>query len=138
MSNAIVVGYDGSDGSKSALDEALAMAADLGCALSVVYSYDKVVVGGESHDLDDAVEAIGEGLLAEASQKAQAAGVEVSTQFLEGPSAQTLSDVADQQAARFIVVGSTGERPLKALVLGSTASKLLGLANRPVLVVRAN
>ena len=35
-----------------------------------------------------------------------------------------------------IVVGSYGERPLKALLVGSTPHKLLHLTDVPVLVVR--
>ena len=59
MSNKIVTGYDGSDGGKVALAEALTLAKDIGGEVIVLFAYEKVVVGGESHDLDEAVEAIG-------------------------------------------------------------------------------
>ncbi len=36
-----------------------------------------------------------------------------------------------------IVVGSYGDPPLKGVILGSTPSKLLHVADRPVLVVPA-
>jgi nucleotide-binding universal stress UspA family protein len=45
--------------------------------------------------------------------------------------------VAEERDARMIVVGSYGERPLKSLLVGATPNKLLHLAERPVLVVRA-
>ena len=137
MSGKIITGYDGSDGGKVALSEALTLAKDLGAEVLVLFAYEKVVVGGESHDLDEAVEAIGERVLAEAAESARSAGVKLTTEYIEGPAAQTLASVAAREAARYIVVGGNGEPPLKAWVLGSTPSKLLALADCPVVVVRA-
>ena len=48
-----------------------------------------------------------------------------------------LVDAAAKHDARMIVVGSHGERPLKSALVGSTPTRLLHLAERPVLVVRA-
>jgi nucleotide-binding universal stress UspA family protein len=137
MSGKIITGYDGSDGGKVALSEALTLAKDLGAEVLVLFAYEKVVVGGESHDLDEAVEAIGERVLAEAAESARSAGVKLTTEYIEGPAAQTLASVAAREGARYIVVGGNGEPPLKAWVLGSTPSKLLALADCPVVVVRA-
>ena len=136
MSNKIVTGYDGSDGGKVALAEALRLAKDIGGEVIVLFAYEKVVVGGESHDLDEAVEAIGARVLAEAAASAESAGVPLTTEYVEGPAAQTLAAVAEREDARYIVVGGNGEPPLKAWVLGSTPSRLLALAACPVVVVR--
>lgn len=138
MADKIITGYDGSDGGKAALSEAVRLAKDLNAEVLVLFAYEKVVVGGESHDLDEAVEAIGERILAEAAESASSAGVELMTEYIEGPAAQTLAAVAEREGARYIVVGGNGEPPLKAWVLGSTPSKLLALADCPVLVVRAD
>lgn len=137
MPNKIITGYDGSDGGKVALGEALKLANEIGGDVTVLFAYEKVVVGGESHDLDEAVEAIGERVLTEAAEIGRAAGAELTTEYIEGPAAQTLATVAEREGARYIVVGGNGEAPLKALVLGSTAQKLLALAPCPVVVVRA-
>ena len=48
-----------------------------------------------------------------------------------------LSELADREEARMIVVGSYGESPMKGAILGSTPHKLLHWAERPVLVVPA-
>jgi nucleotide-binding universal stress UspA family protein len=48
-----------------------------------------------------------------------------------------LAETADERDARMIVVGSYGDPPLKGVILGSTPTKLLHLADRPVLVVPA-
>jgi nucleotide-binding universal stress UspA family protein len=43
----------------------------------------------------------------------------------------------DKHDARMLIVGSHGENPLKGAIIGSTPYKLVQLADRPVLVVRA-
>ena len=65
-SKTIVVGYDGTDGSKAALEEAITVAQEIGGEILAVFAYDRVIVGGESHDLDAQVHARGDAMLAEA------------------------------------------------------------------------
>ena len=133
---AVVVGYDGTDGGHAALDEALKVASELGGPILVVYAYDKILSGGELADLDAVVRERGDALLAEAAQTAERVGVPCSTQFVEGRPADALVAAADAVDARFIVVGSYGERPLKGALVGSTPYRLIHLAERPVIVVR--
>jgi nucleotide-binding universal stress UspA family protein len=137
MPDRIITGYDGSSGGKAALNEAIKLANEIGAELTVVFAYEKVVVGGESHDLDEAVEAIGARVLLEAEEIGRAAGVRLTTEYIEGAAAQTLATVAQREGARYIVVGDHGEAPLKAWVLGSTAHKVLAIAPCAVVVVRA-
>ncbi len=135
-SKTIVVGYDGTDGSKAALDEALQVAGEIGGDVVAVFAYDRVIIGGESHDLDAQVHRHGDAMLAEAQVRAQEAGVTLTTQYVEQAPASALVTIADQTDARFIVVGSYGERPLKGALVGSTPYKLIPLADRPIIVVR--
>ena len=135
-STAIVVGYDGTDGGHAALDEAIRVAGELGGSVVVIYAYDKVMSGGELADLDAAVRTRGDALLVEAAATATAAGIAVTTHFVEGRPADALVAAGDAADARFIVVGSYGERPLKGALVGSTLYRLIHLAERPVLVVR--
>jgi len=53
----------------------------------------------------------------------------------KGPKPETISALADEQAADVIVVGARGRNPLAALLLGSTAEHLLRTSHRPVLLV---
>lgn len=131
-----VVGYDGTDGGLAALDEAIKVAGELGGSILVVYAYDKVLSGGELADLDAVVRTRGEALLAEAAGRVRQHGIACSTQFAEGRPADALIAAADAADARFIVVGSYGERPLKGALVGSTPYRLIHLAERPVIVVR--
>jgi nucleotide-binding universal stress UspA family protein len=135
--SAQVVGYDGTDGARAALDVAAGLAKELGDTLVVVFAHQVSRLGGEVHDYEDALLEHGRGVLEEARSIGREAGVEIELVMRELSSAEALIDVAEEHDARMIVVGSYGERPLKSALVGSTPTRLLHLAERPVLVVRA-
>jgi nucleotide-binding universal stress UspA family protein len=132
-----VVGYDGTDGARAALEAAVGLSAELGDGVVVVFAHVTSRLGGEVRDYDDAVREHGRGVLEEARSIARESGVEVELVMRELSSAEALIAVADEHDARMIVVGSYGERPLKSALVGSTPTRLLHLSERPVLVVRA-
>jgi nucleotide-binding universal stress UspA family protein len=131
----LVVGYDGTEGSRTAYARARELAARLGEDVLVVFSFESPRLGGELHDLDEAIRERGETVVAEAL--ADAGGVEVATQVRMQDPAEGLIAAADAVDATMIVVGSYGERPLRSAIVGSTPTRLLHLSERPVLVVRA-
>jgi len=135
----IVVGYDGTDGSRAALDEAVRLAAEIGAEIRLVFSFEAPRIGGELHDLDVAIAERGAEVLVHGEHQAAAAaaGVKVTTEFRKAEPADGLIDAARELEARYIVVGSYGEKPLKSALVGSTPSRLLHLSEVPVLVVRA-
>lgn len=133
----LVVGYDGTEGAKAALSEALDLGKRLGEGLTVVFGFDANPVGGEALDYWEAVRQHGESVLAAALEEARAAGVEVDSVVAEKAPSDALSEIAEDRDASMIVVGSHGERPIKAAILGSTPHRLVHLSSRPVLVVRA-
>ena len=53
MPNKIITGYDGSEGGKAALGEAIKLANDVGGDVTVVFAYEKVVVGETATIGDD-------------------------------------------------------------------------------------
>jgi nucleotide-binding universal stress UspA family protein len=137
-SRPIVVGYDGRAGSQAALNEAIRLAGELAASsLVVVFSYEVSPLGGEVADLQAAVEDRGRAVLQEALDRVEASGIAVETEMLGQAPADGLVSVADARDAQMIVVGSTGEGPLRGILIGSTPYKLLHLSTRPVLVVRA-
>jgi nucleotide-binding universal stress UspA family protein len=135
MASKIVVGYDGGEGAAKALDTALALCQDLGAELVVVFGYGIPLPERQSADYRDALHELGEKFVREAGERAQAAGVEATSELVFEKSAQALADAAVKHDARVVVVGAHGESPIRGALLGSTAHKLLHLSDRPVLVV---
>ncbi len=134
--SAIVVGYDGTDGARIALDEALALAQELGDSVVTVFSHATSRLGGEVRDYDDAIRERGRGLLEEAGRVVREVGVACESELLELAPAEGLIEAADRHDARMIVVGSYGEGPIKSALVGATPIRLIHLSDRPVLVVR--
>ncbi len=135
----IVVGYDGTDTSKTTLREACRLAKELGDRIVIVFGYAPGGYGGgEIPTHREAVEELGEKITAEAEQVATGLGVEATVEMLPLRPDHALLQAADEHDARMIVVGSYGEPPLRGVILGSTPHKLLHTADRPVLVVPAS
>ena len=133
----IVVGYDGRAGSQAALAEAARLVEELGAAtLVVVFSHGVTPLGGEVADLEAAVEERGRAVLQDAVDRV-GDGIPVETELRGESSADGLVAVAEERGAQMIVVGSTGEGPIRGILIGSTSYKLLHLSTTPVLVVRA-
>jgi nucleotide-binding universal stress UspA family protein len=135
MSSGIVVGYDGSDCAKAALQAALEVGKAYGEKVVIAFGYDLNPVAGELHDYHAALKDLATSRLAEGTELAAAAGSEVESVVVEQAPARALVALAVERDARVIVVGTHGESPIKGALLGSTAHKLLHLSDRPVLVV---
>ena len=133
----IIVGYDGSDCAKAAMQTAIEVAAAYGDKVVIAFGYEVSPVAGEVQDYAAALEEMANQRLAEGSALATQSGAEVEAVAVRGGPAQALVELADARDARVIVVGTRGESPLKGALLGSTPHKLLQLSDRPVLVVPA-
>jgi len=131
----IVVGYDASDSARAALSEALTLAAPLGDAVHVVVAYEVHRFGGEVADFAAALAERAQTLVKHANDQAAGLHASIETEIVESRPADALVDVAERLGARFIVVGTRGESPLRGTLVGSTPHKLLQVAGRPVLVV---
>ncbi len=137
MAGDIVLGYDGTDGSKAALAVAVSVAHAYGATLTIVFGYEPNPMGGETADYQDKLEKIGEKLVAEALAGATAIDPTVHTEVLVVPSrpVESLLEAAIEREARVIVVGGNSERPIMGAILGSVPHKLLHRSSVPVLVV---
>ena len=136
----IVVGYDDSPGSQAALEVAAALAAEHGDDLVIGFGIDPPGSGqvGEEHKAHrDALRDSGEQAAKRAVEAVRDKGVETRVELVDERPVDALLALAEQHDARFIVVGSYGESPLKGAILGSTPHKLLHLAETPVVVVPA-
>ena len=146
MNGAIICGLDGSADSRAALDVAARLAFRLRSRLVLAYVAEVAHVpyaaaypfGGTSGPITatkerDAEEEVGARLL---EQVAVAAGLPDAERRVEvGEPAERLAELADEERAELIVVGSRGRGAFKAAVLGSVSSSLVGVARCPVLIV---
>lgn len=139
MPSDVVLGYDGSDGSKAALPVAVSVARAFDAPLAIVFGYEPNPMGGETADYKAQLEKIGQGLLATAVADAGALDAAVAVEPILAPlrPVESLLEAAAERQARVIVVGGTGERPLVGAILGSVPHKLLHRSPVPVLVVPA-
>jgi nucleotide-binding universal stress UspA family protein len=139
MAGDIILGYDGSDGSKAALAVAVAVARAFDAPLSIVFGYEPNPMGGETADYKAKLEKIGEEMVAGALAAATAIDSSVHAETLVVPMrpVESLLEAALERQARVIVVGGTGERPIVGAILGSVPHKLLHRSDVPVLVVPA-
>jgi len=132
----IVVGYDGSDRARKALDAARAIAGP-GAKVTVVYAH-RVPPELKYYEFFQDVLADLQRGAQETVESARAAfdgsGLEVACETREGRAAEALADVAREQDADLIVIGSRGLGRIRAAI-GSAALGLLHDAPCPVLVV---
>jgi nucleotide-binding universal stress UspA family protein len=130
----LVVGYDGSEEARAALAYA-AVRVHAG-RLFIVAAADRApdYLGGPYYQgFIDAADARAQTLLDDAAAQ-MPAGVDFSTELLDGPPADAIVAVAEARGADAIVVGSRGRGRVGAL-LGSVSHEVLHLSDRPVVVI---
>jgi nucleotide-binding universal stress UspA family protein len=139
MAGDIILGYDGSDGSKAALAVAVSVARAFDAPLSIVFGYEPNPMGGETADYKNKLEKLGEDMVgsAVAAAKTIDGGVQVESLVVPLRPVESLLEAATERSARVIVVGGSGERPIVGAILGSVPHKLLHRSHVPVLVVPA-
>ena len=141
-SRRIVVGVDGSAGSKTALRWAMNQARLSGANLEAVASWQDPVVYGYGFGYAPTLEEGGS--LARVAQNALDATIKevsasfdhpvpVSTRVEEGPAAQVLPRVA--VGAELLVVGSRGHGAFAGMVLGSVSQHCVQNMSGPVVVI---
>lgn len=142
MSNSsIVCGVDDSHGARAALRVAAGLAGKLGARLVVAHVVQPPVpapgFGATAHQLPgipvDLLLTGGEALVARILQEERLG--DATRRVGLGFPADKLADVADDEAAELIVVGSRGRGAFKATFLGSVSNDLIGVARCPVLIV---
>ena len=99
MSGPIVLGYDGSESAKAALDETTRVAVGLGAKVDVVFAYHVNPLGGlQEGTIGDSLRAIGEEHVSSAQSALDAAGVEVESHIVSGRPAEVILLVAERSA----------------------------------------
>jgi nucleotide-binding universal stress UspA family protein len=142
----IVVGVDGSADSYAALSVASRLAERLDARLVLAHVGNPAYLSSGafaatgslgpmprgSEDIEVELRA-GEAML---EQVAEATGLDhAERRVLTGLAAERLADLADDEAAELIVVGSRGRGAFRSAFLGSVSNSLVGVARCPVLIV---
>jgi nucleotide-binding universal stress UspA family protein len=139
MFDKILVAVDHSEASDRALDAARDLALLSRGEVWVLHLREREVavktgVGLSDESMDEASAAV-----AAAVDKLIAAGVKAHGDVgttLFGYAARNIVDDAKEHDVDVIVMGSRGRGDLAGLILGSTAHKVIHLADRPVLIIR--
>ena len=140
MYKSILVAVDDSEQSSRAVEASVELARISGGSLHLFHvreHQDVVGKGGGSFDNEYKEEA--EALVAKHSAQAGSAGIPVTTEVSHAPLGHVAQEVVKAAGANncdTIVLGSQGRTGIGAILLGSTAYKVLHLADRPVLIVR--
>lgn len=143
----LLVGTDFSVASQLAVDRALQLACDWSARLTlhhVVSSsfWDDVLgtaasaAGVDAPAPAAAEAAAGDALCRRAAEIEAASGVHCDVAVSTGRAAGALAQAADTAGADLLVIGAHGAHPVRDLLVGTTAQKLLRISPCPVLVVR--
>jgi nucleotide-binding universal stress UspA family protein len=146
MSASIICGVDGSGDAQAALQVAVGLAKRLQLRLVVAHVAEPAYIpyaaatpfGGmagrdavleEAESQEENAERLLENVLVGADL------VDAERRARVGDPAERLADLADEENAELIVVGSRGRGAFKAAFLGSVSNALVGVARCPVLIV---
>ena len=138
-----VVGVDGSDPSRHALAHALSTVESVGGSVTAVAAWRPeieaemlitYVMSDTVPEIDARYAALLDGVIAEVAPRFP--GVEVTPLVRHGHTAPVLLEVAKEQDADLVVVGSRGRGGFTGLLLGSVSRRVAARADRPVAVVR--
>lgn len=143
----LVAGFDFSEGSSTALDHALTLAASLPlAAVHVVWVLPREPARARalerSRELASASDclhghvAFRASALSNPRRQPDSGNCEVSANVLMGSPARAINDLALRLGAHLIVVGSHGRAGLERVVLGHVAADVLAGAPCPVLIAR--
>jgi nucleotide-binding universal stress UspA family protein len=136
----IVVGLDGSESSRRALERALDLALLTGGAVHGVSVEEHLpmyaATVGEVEDEAEFESHYFRDVHADAAKVAASREMTVSFDIVRGHAADQLVRVAQAQGADLLVIGHKGHSRLHNLLLGSTADRLVEHSPCPVLVVR--
>jgi nucleotide-binding universal stress UspA family protein len=140
-----VVGTDGSETAKVAVEQATDLAKKVGARLDLVSAYEPVppsrlreerqeVPSDIAHTVSPSEDV--EALLSETAAGVQKNGIDVETFARQGDPADAILDVAEEQKADLIIVGNKGMTGAKRFLLGSVPNKVSHHAPCSVLIVR--
>lgn len=140
MYDDILLPTDGSSGTVTALDHALAVADSTDATVHVLYVVDKrhamAAADDTKAEIRQSLEEEASRAVDEAAVRLQDEGVSCETTILEGIPHKTICDFAEDEDVDIVVMGTHGKTgPEQIATLGSTTERVVKNADAPVLVV---
>src|SRR6516225_4189947 len=104
MAGNVILGYDGSDGSKAALRVAVSVAKAYGAPLSIVFGFEPGQIAAESKDYHDTLHQMGSDVVDDAVEGAQRAepSLEVEKVVVPMRPVEALLEAAEEREGRVI------------------------------------
>ncbi len=141
MFQKVLVPLDGSDLAECALPHVIRMAKEgfvkNVCILTVIDIHPSALLeGADTTAIYKAQTANSQEYLGKMRARFQAAGIEVTTEILQGPAAQLISEYAKEKQVELIVIATHGYSGVKRLMFGSVAFRVLHDSHVPVLLIR--
>lgn len=137
----ILVGVDGSEGSRNAIEWTADLASELGAEVVAVHVYEPLGHLGEigpGTALADVRDRVVEELDKVWCEPFQRRGVDVDRKVVEGIPHEALLEVADDAGVDLIVLGARRMGVIKAAALGSTSYRVVHDASVPVTILHGN
>jgi len=133
----IVLATDGSRYSSASTAKAISFAQSYGGELKVVSvaTVPAAFYAEAPQAVDDLIRKA-KGYVADVKKQAEAVGVTAETFVGEAEAYEAITNLAKDQKADMIIIGSHGRTGLRRLLMGSVAEKVIGHAPCPVLVVK--
>jgi len=139
MYDEILLAADGSDDADAAADHAIDHADRYDATLHLVYvvetrtAYDNAIVDPET--VASNLRKEGRETLDAIAERATSAGVETTTEILEGVPHEAIENYAAEHDVDLILLGTQGRSAFKRALLGSTTDNIVRSRVAPVLVV---
>ena len=134
----IFVAIDGSEPAIHAARMALDFASKTGGEVTLVHVIPNLMIPSEvpfaTGELAEDVMKNGELLLEHAAKELGQPNLR--RICLNGTPAERLTDLAEEESADLIVIGSKGRGAVSRMLIGSTTDRLIHISKKPVLVVR--
>ncbi|MCI0572700.1 MAG: universal stress protein [Myxococcaceae bacterium] len=136
-----LVAIDNSQPSLDAVDLAARLASKTGASLTLLHVVTPIdtppgLPAEFATDLTASLRKEGQDLLDNVAARVKPKGVSVNTQLELGDPARRIADLARQADVEMVVMGSHGRNAMARMLMGSVATKVVHLCEKPVLVVR--
>jgi len=140
-----LIAFDGSENAVRAIDEVLDTMDTTKLHVHLLYVHEPVQINEVAFNteplldmlrINKAREEAGLALLTPAKERLESAGIAFDAHIRSGNPAEVINDFSREYHCDLIVMGTRGMGTIKNLLLGSVASKIVHLTEKPLLLVK--